>query len=209
MTAHRPPLGPGGFARVPWGPGAGSIKGKLGLGISVHLAFHPDGLCLMKKYIKKTAFRWLLCVPDGSDVCSAPASLCSHPGSAVPAGFNPPRLLLQFLGYLRACDRLLKQGYEEGQVEEAMEMFQYSENKVRAARCPAFCPGGARSHPPASCAASCRVGARRSASSEPTHAAARTQTPRVMLHGHKGSQRIISLLVLALLCEHDARSAPV
>uniref|UniRef100_A0A8B9BVR4 Ubiquitin associated protein 1 like n=1 Tax=Anser brachyrhynchus TaxID=132585 RepID=A0A8B9BVR4_9AVES len=36
----------------------------------------------------------------------------------------------QFLGYLRACDRLLKQGYEEGQVEEAMEMFQYSENKA-------------------------------------------------------------------------------
>lgn len=138
MTAHSPPLGPGGFARVPWGPGAGSIKGKQRLGISVHLAFHPGRLCLMKKkmYIKKkkTAFRWLLGVPDGSDVCSAPASLCSHPG------FNPPRLLLQFLGYLRACDRLLKQGYEEGQVEEAMEMFQYSEKKVRAARCPAFCP---------------------------------------------------------------------
>ncbi|NXJ06518.1 UBA1L protein, partial [Odontophorus gujanensis] len=36
----------------------------------------------------------------------------------------------QFLGYLRACDRLLKQGYEEGQVEEAMEMFQYSEKKA-------------------------------------------------------------------------------
>nr|XP_047932291.1 ubiquitin-associated protein 1-like [Anser cygnoides] len=36
----------------------------------------------------------------------------------------------QFLGYLQACDRLLKQGYEEGQVEEAMEMFQYSENKA-------------------------------------------------------------------------------
>lgn len=39
--------------------------------------------------------------------------------------------LLQFLSYLSACDRLLKQGYEEGQVEEAMEMFQYSEKKVR------------------------------------------------------------------------------
>ncbi|XP_025977521.2 ubiquitin-associated protein 1-like isoform X2 [Dromaius novaehollandiae] len=38
--------------------------------------------------------------------------------------------LSQFLGYLRACDRLLKQGYEEGQVEEAMEMFQYSEKKA-------------------------------------------------------------------------------
>ncbi|KAM8804371.1 ubiquitin-associated protein 1-like [Eudromia elegans] len=38
--------------------------------------------------------------------------------------------LSQFLGYLRACDRLLKQGYDEGQVEEAMEMFQYSEKKA-------------------------------------------------------------------------------
>ncbi|XP_010169854.2 ubiquitin-associated protein 1-like isoform X1 [Antrostomus carolinensis] len=38
--------------------------------------------------------------------------------------------LSQFLSYLRACDRLLKQGYEEGQVEEAMEMFQYSEKKA-------------------------------------------------------------------------------
>lgn len=48
---------------------------------------------------------------------------------------NPGCLLLQFLSYLGACDRLLKQGYEEGQVEEAMEMFQYSEKKVRAGRC--------------------------------------------------------------------------
>lgn len=47
---------------------------------------------------------------------------------------NPGCLLLQFLSYLGACDRLLKQGYEEGQVEEAMEMFQYSEKKVRAGR---------------------------------------------------------------------------
>ncbi|XP_010073587.1 PREDICTED: ubiquitin-associated protein 1-like, partial [Pterocles gutturalis] len=38
--------------------------------------------------------------------------------------------LNQILSYLGACDRLLKQGYEEGQVEEAMEMFQYSENKA-------------------------------------------------------------------------------
>ncbi|KAM6409762.1 ubiquitin-associated protein 1-like [Rhynochetos jubatus] len=38
--------------------------------------------------------------------------------------------LSQFLSYLAACDRLLKQGYEEGQVEEAMEMFQYSEKKA-------------------------------------------------------------------------------
>uniref|UniRef100_A0A8D0L6U6 Ubiquitin associated protein 1 like n=1 Tax=Sphenodon punctatus TaxID=8508 RepID=A0A8D0L6U6_SPHPU len=36
----------------------------------------------------------------------------------------------QFLSYLSACDRLLKQGYEEAQVEEAMEMFQYSEKKA-------------------------------------------------------------------------------
>ncbi|KAI1235235.1 hypothetical protein IHE44_0002875 [Lamprotornis superbus] len=40
-------------------------------------------------------------------------------------GANP-----RFLSYLGACDRLLKQGYEEGQVEEAMEMFQYSEKKA-------------------------------------------------------------------------------
>ncbi|XP_051484318.1 ubiquitin-associated protein 1-like [Apus apus] len=38
--------------------------------------------------------------------------------------------LSQFLSYLSACDRLRKQGYEEGQVEEAMEMFQYSEKKA-------------------------------------------------------------------------------
>ncbi|KAM8997986.1 ubiquitin-associated protein 1-like isoform 2-T2 [Ara ararauna] len=38
--------------------------------------------------------------------------------------------LSQFLSYLSACDRLLKQGYEEGQVEEAMEMFQYSEKQA-------------------------------------------------------------------------------
>ncbi|XP_054858263.1 ubiquitin-associated protein 1-like [Eublepharis macularius] len=37
----------------------------------------------------------------------------------------------QFLSYLSACDKLLKQGYEEAEVEEAMEMFQNSE-KVAA-----------------------------------------------------------------------------
>ncbi|NWZ43334.1 UBA1L protein, partial [Brachypodius atriceps] len=42
----------------------------------------------------------------------------------------PVCLPVQFLSYLGACDRLLKQGYEEGQVEEAMEMFQYSEKKA-------------------------------------------------------------------------------
>lgn len=107
------------------------VRDQRAPGISPRQALLNEKKNVYKK--KKPAFRWLLGVPDGSDVCSAPASLCSHPG------FNPPRLLLQFLGYLRACDRLLKQGYEEGQVEEAMEMFQYSEKKVRAARCPAFC----------------------------------------------------------------------
>uniref|UniRef100_A0A8C3X3A6 Ubiquitin associated protein 1 like n=1 Tax=Catagonus wagneri TaxID=51154 RepID=A0A8C3X3A6_9CETA len=38
--------------------------------------------------------------------------------------------LSQFLGYLSACDRLLRQGYEEGLVEEAMEMFQFSESQA-------------------------------------------------------------------------------
>uniref|UniRef100_A0A8D2Q886 Ubiquitin associated protein 1 like n=1 Tax=Varanus komodoensis TaxID=61221 RepID=A0A8D2Q886_VARKO len=36
----------------------------------------------------------------------------------------------QFLRYLSACDKLLNQGYEEAQVEEAMEMFQNSEKKA-------------------------------------------------------------------------------
>ncbi|XP_011361629.1 ubiquitin-associated protein 1-like [Pteropus vampyrus] len=38
--------------------------------------------------------------------------------------------LSQFLSYLSACDRLLWQGYEEGLVEEAMEMFQFSESQA-------------------------------------------------------------------------------
>ncbi|XP_004687731.1 PREDICTED: ubiquitin-associated protein 1-like [Condylura cristata] len=38
--------------------------------------------------------------------------------------------LSQFLNYLNACDRLLQQGYEEGLVEEAMEMFQFSEHQA-------------------------------------------------------------------------------
>ncbi|XP_017203442.1 ubiquitin-associated protein 1-like isoform X1 [Oryctolagus cuniculus] len=38
--------------------------------------------------------------------------------------------LSQFLGYLSACDRLLRQGYEEGLVDEAMEMFQFSESQA-------------------------------------------------------------------------------
>ncbi|KAG8510261.1 Ubiquitin-associated protein 1-like [Galemys pyrenaicus] len=38
--------------------------------------------------------------------------------------------LNQFLNYLSACDRLLQQGYEESLVEEAMEMFQFSEHQA-------------------------------------------------------------------------------
>ncbi|XP_068953488.1 ubiquitin-associated protein 1-like [Petaurus breviceps papuanus] len=38
--------------------------------------------------------------------------------------------LSQFLSYLSTCDRLVKQGYSESLVEEAMEMFQYSESKA-------------------------------------------------------------------------------
>ncbi|XP_043843678.1 ubiquitin-associated protein 1-like [Dromiciops gliroides] len=38
--------------------------------------------------------------------------------------------LSQFLSYLSTCDRLVKQGYSESLVEEAMEMFQYSERKA-------------------------------------------------------------------------------
>ncbi|KFO25992.1 Ubiquitin-associated protein 1, partial [Fukomys damarensis] len=39
--------------------------------------------------------------------------------------------LSQFLSYLSAQERLLQQGYEEGLVDEAMELFQYSESKAR------------------------------------------------------------------------------
>ncbi|XP_017168745.1 ubiquitin-associated protein 1-like isoform X1 [Mus musculus] len=38
--------------------------------------------------------------------------------------------LSQFLGYLSACDRLLRQGYDEALVDEAMEMFQFSEHQA-------------------------------------------------------------------------------
>lgn len=38
--------------------------------------------------------------------------------------------LAQFLSYLSACERLLRQGYDEALVEEAMEMFQFSEHQV-------------------------------------------------------------------------------
>ncbi|XP_038179919.1 ubiquitin-associated protein 1-like [Arvicola amphibius] len=38
--------------------------------------------------------------------------------------------LSQFLGYLGACERLLRQGYDEALVDEAMEMFQFSEHQA-------------------------------------------------------------------------------
>ncbi|XP_036049825.1 ubiquitin-associated protein 1-like [Onychomys torridus] len=38
--------------------------------------------------------------------------------------------LSQFLGYLSACERLLRQGYDEALVDEAMEMFQCSEHQA-------------------------------------------------------------------------------
>lgn len=41
--------------------------------------------------------------------------------------------LAQFLGYLSACERLLQQGYDEALVDEAMEMFQFSEQQVGGA----------------------------------------------------------------------------
>ena len=41
-----------------------------------------------------------------------------------------PSLPLQILNYLVTCDRLCELGYDEGQVEEALEMFQNCETKV-------------------------------------------------------------------------------
>ncbi|XP_031200937.1 ubiquitin-associated protein 1-like [Mastomys coucha] len=38
--------------------------------------------------------------------------------------------LSQFLSYLSACERLLRQGYDEALVDEAMEMFQFSEHQA-------------------------------------------------------------------------------
>lgn len=38
--------------------------------------------------------------------------------------------LLQILSYLVACDHLCELGYDETQVEEALEMFQNCETKV-------------------------------------------------------------------------------
>ncbi len=39
-------------------------------------------------------------------------------------------VLLQILSYMVACDRLCELGYDEAQVEEALEMFQNCETKV-------------------------------------------------------------------------------
>lgn len=43
--------------------------------------------------------------------------------------------MAQFLGYLSACERLLRQGYDEALVDEAMEMFQFSEHQVSWVSC--------------------------------------------------------------------------
>ena len=45
--------------------------------------------------------------------------------------FYVPAVLLQILSYLGATSHLCELGYEESQVEEALEMFQNSESKVR------------------------------------------------------------------------------
>lgn len=120
---------------------------------------------------------------------------------------NPGFLLVQFLSYLGACDRLLKQGYEEGQVEEAMEMFQYSEKKVRsgwhgtaisaASSSPAFPAGWLFHH----ASHSLLVGQTHCpASSEPALVADVTiGTP------WEGHLLCHSIHLLTLPCKHDAR----
>lgn len=49
--------------------------------------------------------------------------------------FPPLPSLAQFLSYLSACERLLRQGYDEALVDEAMEMFHFSEHQVSWASC--------------------------------------------------------------------------
>lgn len=61
-----------------------------------------------------------------SDGYSTPSAAPAPPLTTLP----PCPFPAQFLSYLGACDRLLRQGYEEGLVEEAMEMFQFSESQV-------------------------------------------------------------------------------
>ncbi|XP_077737624.1 ubiquitin-associated protein 1-like isoform X2 [Canis aureus] len=64
----------------------------------------------------------------------APPSAPAPPPRPSTAGAMPPlrshKPTVAFLSYLSACDRLLRQGYEEGLVEEAMEMFQFSESQA-------------------------------------------------------------------------------
>lgn len=52
-----------------------------------------------------------------------------HTPNTLPV-FLPLLSSTQFLGYLSACERLLRQGYDEALVDEAMEMFQFSEYQV-------------------------------------------------------------------------------
>lgn len=137
----------------------------------------------------------------------APGCTCTR---CLRGWINPGCLLVQFLSYLGACDRLLKQGYEEGQVEEAMEMFQHSEKKVRsgqhspaisaASSGPAFPAGWMFHHP----SRSLLVGqTHRPASREPALAAHVTiGTPREgQLLRHSSPS------ILTPSCKHDARSA--
>lgn len=75
---------------------------------------------------------WLISLARAQALMGSSAAY-STPSAALP--FLLPPLLLcpfpyQFLSYLSACDRLLQQGYDEGLVEEAMEMFQFSESQV-------------------------------------------------------------------------------
>lgn len=67
-----------------------------------------------------------------------PLGTSSTPSAILPhlsPSFSLCPFLAQFLSYLSACDRLLRQGYEEGLVEEAMEMFQFSESQVSRTTC--------------------------------------------------------------------------
>lgn len=140
MRAHRPLLGMWGVRTGPAGAWGWEHQRDVGLDRvrdQHHLAFHPNGLCQMRKQLEDPCFvfRQFRC-------CSTPILPSCYSHSHLGSGcINPHCSLFQFLGYLRACDRLLKQGYEEGQVEEAMEMFQYSEKKVSSTAQPfVFCP---------------------------------------------------------------------
>lgn len=121
---------------------------------------------------------------------------------------NPSCRLLQFLSYLGACDRLLKQGYEEGQVEEAMEMFQYSEKKVRAGQqSPALCAVSSRLAFPADCTLP-------STSAVPHAASRQAADPQGSVTVRTPPGKDTCSIALphpsshAALQTHDARSAP-